>query len=244
VGTVQHIITDLPYSEHVHSKSLAGGKGDLTRDGYMAPYCRVAEFGFEPITQEQRIRCGELFASVAARWVLVFSDIESCHLWRQSLVDAGFDYCRTGVWCKLNATPQFTGDGPAAAVKTITIVHPKGRKEWNGGGRHASWTYGIEINRGGNVPRLHTTQKPLPLMSALVSDFTDEGDVVLDPFMGSGTTGLACVRLGRKFIGIEIEPKYFSVACKRIDDAYRQGNLFKEAPKPMVQMDLGEQWDS
>ena len=57
---------------------------------------------------------------------------------------------------------------------------------------------------------------------------------VLDPFMGSGTTGVACAKLGRKFIGIELEPKYFDVACKRIDDAYKQPRLFAEpAPKPV-----------
>ena len=56
---------------------------------------------------------------------------------------------------------------------------------------------------------------------------------VLDPFLGSGTTGVAAARLGRKFIGIEIEPKYFDIACRRIDEAYRQPRLFKdEAPKP------------
>ena len=46
------------------------------------------------------------------------------------------------------------------------------------------------------------------------------GDTILDPFMGSGTTGVACVKLGRKFIGIEIEPKYFDIACRRIDEAF------------------------
>jgi site-specific DNA-methyltransferase (adenine-specific)/modification methylase len=51
---------------------------------------------------------------------------------------------------------------------------------------------------------------------------------ILDPFMGSGTTGVACAQLGRKFIGIEIEPKYFDIACRRIEDAYRQKPLFPE----------------
>ena len=55
--------------------------------------------------------------------------------------------------------------------------------------------------------------------------------VVLDPFMGSGTTGVACARLGRKFIGIEIEPKYFDIACKRIEAAYAQGRLFEAEPQ-------------
>ena len=53
---------------------------------------------------------------------------------------------------------------------------------------------------------------------------------ILDPFMGSGTTGVACAKLGRKFIGIEIEPKYFDIACKSIEDAYKQADLFIEPP--------------
>jgi len=74
----------------------------------------------------------------------------------------------------------------------------------------------------------HPTQKPLPLMRWCV-DFTTGS--VLDPFMGSGTTGVACAQLGRKFIGIEIEPRYFDIACKRIEQAYAQGRLFD--PKPI-----------
>ena len=63
-------------------------------------------------------------------------------------------------------------------------------------------------------------------MRKLVSDFTQAGETVCDLFMGSGTTGVACANLGRKFIGMEIEPKYFDIACSRIDAAYRQGQLF------------------
>ena len=54
---------------------------------------------------------------------------------------------------------------------------------------------------------------------------------ILDPFMGSGTTGVACVKLGRKFIGIEIDEKYFDIACKRIEQAYAQPDLFVAAPQ-------------
>jgi DNA modification methylase len=53
-----------------------------------------------------------------------------------------------------------------------------------------------------------------------------KGATILDPFMGSGTTGVAAVQMGRKFIGIEREPKYFDIACKRIEDAQKQGDLF------------------
>jgi DNA modification methylase len=62
-----------------------------------------------------------------------------------------------------------------------------------------------------------------------------DAHTILDPFMGSGTTGVASVKLGRKFIGIEIEPKYFEIACKRIGDALKQPDMFIEKPKPLKQ---------
>ena len=80
----------------------------------------------------------------------------------------------------------------------------------------------VRHGRSGNS--LHPTEKPLSLMQEVVS-WTDGR--VIDPFMGSGTTGVACANLGRKFIGIEIEPKYFDIACERIEAAYAQGRLFE-----------------
>jgi len=74
----------------------------------------------------------------------------------------------------------------------------------------------------------HPTVKPLGLMRKYVGICTTEQQTVLDPFMGSGTTGVAAVQMGRKFIGIEREPKYFEIACKRIEQAQRQGDLFLE----------------
>lgn len=69
---------------------------------------------------------------------------------------------------------------------------------------------------------IHKWPKPFELMTFLVSRWTDENNTVLDPFAGSGTTGVACVQLGRKFIGIEIEPKYFEIAKRRIAEAQMQ----------------------
>ena len=80
--------------------------------------------------------------------------------------------------------------------------------------------------------KLHPTQKPLKLMKwclgFLIPDLT-----ILDPFMGSGTTGVAAAELGRKFIGIEVDPKYFDIACKRICGALKQHDLFIERAKPV-----------
>jgi site-specific DNA-methyltransferase (adenine-specific) len=81
----------------------------------------------------------------------------------------------------------------------------------------------------------HPTQKPLATIAPLLDVSTVRGHTILDPFMGSGTTGVACVKLGRKFIGIEIEPKYFDIACRRIEAAYRQPDLFIEPPKPKAE---------
>ena len=80
----------------------------------------------------------------------------------------------------------------------------------------AVWAYQIATDRNGLGERVHTTQKPLDLLLRLVEDFTDPGEVVLDPFAGSGTTGVACLRSGRRFIGIERDPKYAQVARDRL----------------------------
>jgi DNA modification methylase len=72
----------------------------------------------------------------------------------------------------------------------------------------------------------HPTQKPIGVMSWAISHVPNAPQTILDPFMGSGTTGVACMNLGRKFIGIEIEPKYYEIACERIDNAQRQQRMF------------------
>ena len=83
--------------------------------------------------------------------------------------------------------------------------------------------------------RTHPTEKPVGLLQKLL---VKTAGTVLDPFMGSGTTGVACANLGRRFIGIEIEPKYFNIACERISRAYAQGKLFDEPPQKPQQMEI------
>jgi site-specific DNA-methyltransferase (adenine-specific)/modification methylase len=81
--------------------------------------------------------------------------------------------------------------------------------------------------------KVHPTQKPIAVMEWCLS-FLPDAELIADPFMGSGTTGVACVNLGRKFIGIEKEPEYFDITCQRIQDAVNQPNLFNEKlPEPV-----------
>ena len=110
---------------------------------------------------------------------------------------------------------------------TNTITRAKGfRHLWAGALRHSE--------RGANV-REHPTQKPIKLMEWCLG-FLPGAQTILDPFMGSGTTGVACVKLGRKFTGIEIEPKYFDIACKRIEQASAQSDMFIVPPVKQEQI--------
>jgi len=92
-----------------------------------------------------------------------------------------------------------------------------------------AWTNRDNVVRVCDAPRSesdreHPTQKPVKVMRFSIDKV--KGQTILDPFMGSGTTGVAAVQMGRSFIGIEREPRYFDIACKRIEDAQRQGDLF------------------
>jgi len=83
----------------------------------------------------------------------------------------------------------------------------------------------------------HPTQKPVALMEWCLG-FLPKARTILDPFMGSGTTGVACVKLDRAFIGIEREPSYFDIACRRIEEAYKQPRLFTEPPQKPEQLSM------
>ena len=107
--------------------------------------------------------------------------------------------------------------GPARMVRHV----------WNGMLRGAE----------SKTPRQHPTQKPIVVMEKCLG-FIPNAKTILDPFMGSGTTLVACAKLGRKGIGIELDPDYFEIACKRVRDAYAQPDLFVEPPKPAVQEGL------
>jgi DNA modification methylase len=86
----------------------------------------------------------------------------------------------------------------------------------------------------------HPTQKPIEVMKWCIEQLPKGCSTILDPFMGSGTTGVAAVKLGKRFIGIEVEPKYFDIACRRIAEATKQTDLFIEKPRPVKQATLFE----
>lgn len=236
LDTVNHVITDPPYGEHVHSKPWQSKM--LAENGDPRASSAHAGIDFDSLTPELRLAIAREAKRLADRWTIAFCDIEGGEAWRTDLTAAGLDYVRTCVWDKVDSSPQFSGDRPASAAELFCCAHQPGRKRWNGGGRRNVFTYAVNAERGGKP---HPTTKPLALMLDIVELFTDEGEWVLDPFTGSGTTGIACLRLGRSFIGIESNPKYFDLACEGLTaeesgvsrHAFRAGqsSLFDLGPK-------------
>lgn len=216
---VDHFIADPPYSEHVHGAARSRVMAANDRGGrYGADLRRNVDLGFEHLSDELRDFLAAEAARLTKRWVIVFSDTEGGHLWAEALEGHGLDYVRTGAWIKRGSTPQFSGDRPATGFEALTICHPKGRKRWNGGGSHAVWDVPIVLNRSraDKSERVHPTQKPLKLMSLLVDQFTDVGDVILDPTAGSGTTGVAAKQLGRRAVLVERDEHHCESAASRL----------------------------
>ena len=91
-----------------------------------------------------------------------------------------------------------------------------------------SGKYGNVLTSARSGNKNHPTEKPVELTELILQNATD--GTALDPFMGSGTTGVACAKLGRKFIGIELDEQYFRIACRRIEEAYKQPDFFVEPP--------------
>jgi DNA modification methylase len=224
-GSVGTCLMDPPYSERVH--------GRLGKEGRSDGVASREALTFEPLdAAEARVVSREL-ARVATRWIIVFCDELSLAVWVEALEGAGCEYVRKGTWVKDDQMPQMSGDRPSPGTEEIVIAHaprPTGvRLRWSGGGKPAVYR-GNAQERG--VERVHPAQKPQWLLGALLRDFTDVGEMVVDPYAGSGTTGFMCKRLGRRFVGWEKDPKVHAAAVKRIEAARQQYELLPRGPKP------------
>lgn len=156
---------------------------------------------------------------------------------------ATLEYVRTGVWVRTNGAPQYSGDRPGQAVEACVITkhedvidgyeafivaHPehdriKGKqtervpmkKQWNDGGAAGVYIGPIVNSQAGE--RMHSSPKPLWLMQRQVAQFSNPGDLILDAYCGSATTGVAAIRAGRRFVGIERNPLFAAAARERME---------------------------
>ena len=101
--------------------------------------------------------------------------------------------------------------------------------------RRIEWMWNGMLRKGAEERNDHPTQKPLGVIDWCLNHLPAQAKTICDPFMGSGTTGVACAKMGRKFTGIEIDPGYFDIACERIRKAYAQPDMFVPAPSKAVQ---------
>ncbi len=204
LSAVDVVLTDPPYEAEAHTMQRRVKRTQGVNVETL-PFPSISE----PLRQFVAAECGRL----AQRWVLTFCQIEAAPRWREVYEEAGLNYRRTCIWVKPDGMPQYSGDRPGMGYETFVAMHTNGKSRWNGGGRHGVF---IVNKNNGKGPALHPTQKPLGLMNQLVNLFSDKGEIILDPFMGSGTTARAAKNCGRQFIGIELEEKYCEIAVKRL----------------------------
>lgn len=193
-------ITDPPYDANTHqnAKSNRGMKGG-TRD-----------IDFDAFTVDDLRATLALCASVTRRWVIATVDYRHAVSFHDAPPD-GLRLLRIGVWAKPNPMPQISGDRPGQGWETIAFLHRDDvRPTWHGGGRSSVWYLPADGNQG------HPTAKPLVMVREWVRLFTDPGDLVLDPFAGSGTTLRAAKDEGRRAVGIELEQRYVDLAVSRV----------------------------
>jgi site-specific DNA-methyltransferase (adenine-specific) len=206
-GCVDAVVTDPPYDAKTHAGARYSARGTESK------------IAFEPLA-DVGAAVREMLR-LARGWVVCFCSLEMFGAYRDA---SGESWVRAGFWRRPDGCPQFTGDRPGQPGEGIAIMHRPGRKEWNGGGRHGFWTCGVE-----HEDRRHETQKPVGLLVDIVRDFTAPGATILDCYSGYATTAVACMRLGRRFLGFEIEQRWVDLANARIAaERERLGELSAE----------------
>lgn len=206
--SVDVVLTDPPYNAAArNARSIYDGKASPSSLGRSALGKEGAGIAWHLTDEEIPILVSE-FLRVSRRWVVVFCALE--HLGKIHDAAGGFydakknpegAFVRSCTWDRNNTgAPQLTGDRPAQGAEGIAVLHAPGepRKRWNGRGKRGIYRHSVCRRKG-----RHPAEKPLPLIEELLLDFTEPGDLVLDPFCGSGTVGVACKRQGRSFFGVD-----------------------------------------
>lgn len=209
LGRVDAVVTDPPYGiGYVTNHRKIMFTPEMLKNDETAPIWSVS------------LMADRLFDG-GAMYICTRDDV--AQQWRDAIIAAGLQPKTTIVWDKLNWTAGDL-DGDYGAQTELILFSHKGRHTLRNGRDHNLW----RIPR--DPPSDHPTPKPVAVMARAIRNSSDMQQTVLDPFMGSGTTGVAAVKLGRRFIGIEIEPKYFDISCRRISEALKQPDMFIERP--------------
>lgn len=219
LGKVDAVVTDPPYGVSVAGSFQKGVPGKGTR--------RLDFFDGDSDWSAMNRLVAEAVDLAISREPLVFAawcGHRQIGFITEALEAVGYS-TRMLFWRKKCPPPAPPGSGFSSAVETCVYGYRPGRP-WNGG-QYDFNVFETDNYRHGQPEKVdHPTQKPRQLMKWQVERITAPDSAILDPFMGSGSTGVAAMETGRSFIGIEKEPRYFDIACRRIEDAQRQSDLF------------------
>lgn len=220
IDPVQLVVSDVPYALTTSGVS----KSSKTMSGIFASHNYANDGQLIMATVPFPEMMAALYAALGTDGdCYVMSNDKNVYPLMDAAFKAGFSLHNLLVWDKVTPTAN------RWYMKNLeyTIYLWKGRaKTINNPSSKQLLRGGIEKETG------HPTEKPVHLMAEYVSNSSMRGETVLDPFMGSGTTGVACVQLGRKFVGIELDERYFDLACERIEQARRHPQMFAH-PEPV-----------
>lgn len=210
---VDLVLTDPPYGENTHSMARTNRIGTTGKQGNRSLSGNSVPGRFAAIGDDDLRRVLEVCRNLTTSWIV--SNMDYRHAFGfDATPPEGLRMLRVGVWIKTNPMPMISADRPGQGWEAIAYLHRDDVKpRWNGGGRHGNFVLPVEQDSG------HATAKPLAMIRTLVQRFTDPDDLILDPFMGSGTTLRAAKDLGRRAIGIEIEERYCEIAVKRLQQS-------------------------
>jgi len=226
LGKVAHIITDPPYSARTHAGHDGSAAGSQ-RDGH-----KRQSLGYEPLSPVSCIRLASLFSAMTPGWVVWMTDDILAPAIQAALAERGRKVFAPLPFFQPGRSVRLSGDGPCSWTDWIICARTAALKKWGTlpGGYVAGEGWADKERMGG---------KPTRLMSLLVQHYSRPGDMVCDPFMGGGTTGVACVMERRGFIGIEIDPPTFDRACRRIEQELRRPRL-ELPPQPSLRQEALE----
>ncbi len=210
LGKVDAIVTDPPYG--IKADSVMAKQSGQQYGNAAAPKNIYAATEWDNVPMSNLARD------------LILSKADSIIIWGGNYFELKPSSCWL-IWDKENGSNGFA-DCELAWTNLKKAARLK-KHMWNG-----------MLRKGGEERCGHPTQKPVEIMRWCIQQLPKDVETILDPFMGSGTTGVACAKMGRKFIGIELDEGYFDIACKRIEEAYKSPDMFIEASKKAEQLNF------
>jgi site-specific DNA-methyltransferase (adenine-specific) len=230
LGRFDAVVTDPPFSERTHRAHDASAKGHA---GAGVDGSNRRALGYGALHPGVARSLAFQFAEICTGWIVWATDHTLAPVICSALEEAGRYVFAPLPFYMPGRSVRLSGDGPCSWTDWLICSRTPAQLRWGTlpGGYVAGEGWNEKHRMGG---------KPLPLMLQVIGDYTRHGQTVLDPFLGGGTTLVACQRLGRRGTGIEIDPEAFDRACRRVDEAARQPDLLipETRPPAAIQGDL------